>query len=39
MGARALCTQQPGGLPALLCLSNAKEQDEPGFSPRVSGVL
>lgn len=28
-----------GELPVLLCLSNAKEQDEPGFSLRVSGIL
>lgn len=39
MEPRTLCPQQLGLLPVLLCLSNTKEQDEPGFSLKVSGVL
>lgn len=39
MGAHALCMQQLELLPALLYLGNTKEQDEPGFNLKVSGVL
>lgn len=39
MGTRVLRAQQRGLLPALLCLSSAKERDEPAFSLKVSGVL